>query len=112
MKNLFKIMKERNISAYKLSADTHISQGNIGDWRHGRSSPTIPTLLKLSEYLNVSVDYLIDNPTIDKQRNSNEMISYISRKAKLSDDIVKAVLLYETEYLESTDSPTGNEKLT
>ena len=59
--NLFKVLGEKNISIKQLSEDTHISQGNIRDWKSGRSTPKADTLLTLSRYLNVSIDYLLNN---------------------------------------------------
>lgn len=59
--NLFNLMKEKNITIQKLSNETGISQGNISDWKSGKSCPTVPALLKLSKYLHISIDYLLDN---------------------------------------------------
>lgn len=68
--NLFKLMLEKNVSAKKLSDDTGISTGNISDWKSGRSAPTFEKITLLSDYFQVSADYLLgktDEPKpIDK----------------------------------------------
>lgn len=65
--NLFFIIKEKGLSASKVSDDTGISTGNISDWKKGRSMPTAAKLDILANYLDCSVDYLLgrtDNPTV------------------------------------------------
>lgn len=57
---LFDIMAERKITQKQLSQATGISQGNISDWKNGRSSPKLDALLKISAYLNISVKDLAD----------------------------------------------------
>lgn len=72
MKNdhIFSLMAEKNITATELSEKTGISTGNISDWKSGRSSPKIDALIKISEVLDVSVDYLLgkeETKTLDEQ---------------------------------------------
>ena len=55
---IFEIMKERELTAYRVSKDTGISQASLADWRKGRSKPKIDKLQKLSEYFGVSISYL------------------------------------------------------
>lgn len=55
---IFEIMKEKELTAYRVSKDTGISQASLADWRKGRSKPKIDKLKKLSEYFGVSIQYL------------------------------------------------------
>ena len=57
---LFELMAKKSLTLKKLSDDTNISIGNIGDWKSGKSSPSIKALKKLSEYFKVSVECLIE----------------------------------------------------
>ena len=107
MKNMFKLMKSRKITAYKLSADTKYSQGNICDWKHNRSVPNVSTLLKLSEYFGVSIDYLLDNPVTEQRRNSDDLLSYICGKTGLEKESVRDVLNCESEYINNGSFPSG-----
>ena len=52
------ILKERNISWYRVVKDTKISDSNMRDWRRG-CSPLLPRLIELANYFNISIDYLI-----------------------------------------------------
>lgn len=64
-KIIFDIMKERGLTAYRVSKDTRISTGNFSDWKNGKAKPSARALEKLADYFDVPVDYLlgkIDNP--------------------------------------------------
>ena len=68
---LFELMEQHNITQKKLSADLGISQGNISDWKSGRSSPSMDKLVKLADYFNVSTDYLVGKINIKNKSASN-----------------------------------------
>ena len=74
--NLFFIIKEKGLSASKVSDDTGISTGNISDWKKGRSMPTAAKLDILANYLDCSVDYLLgrtDRPEISQNYSNNSI---------------------------------------
>ena len=80
---LFKIMEERKISAKKLSDDTGISTGNISDWKSGRSMPSGAKLQILSEYFDVSTDYLLGREEPIRQNQSdNTPLAGLSENAR------------------------------
>ena len=63
------ILQEKKISSYKLTKDTGISNGLISDWKKGKRTPASENLIKLADYLDLSVDYLLgrtDNPDSHK----------------------------------------------
>jgi len=63
------LLQQKNITPYKIAKDTGISQGLMNNYKNGVKSPTFDNLLKIANYLNVSVDFLLgrtDNPEINK----------------------------------------------
>lgn len=52
-------MKNKNLTSKSLSQAINISEGNISDWKSGRSMPSADKLIILSEYFDCSVDYLL-----------------------------------------------------
>lgn len=65
------ILQSKNITAYKLSQETGITQGMISYWKKGDRLPSAECLVVLADYFGVSVDYLlgnIDNPSPDGQK--------------------------------------------
>lgn len=65
---VFEIMKERGITAKKLADAVGVSQGNVSDWKSGRSAPTAAVMVKIADYLGVTSDYLLG------RENSAEML--------------------------------------
>lgn len=75
IKNVFILMNKWNITAKQLSCATGISQGNISDWKSGKSKPQTEALLKLSHYFKVPVDFFLDNTSAFLSENfiANEL---------------------------------------
>ena len=56
---LLELRKEKNISQAKLAKDINVSLSVVCYWETDRSEPTAPNLVKLADYFEVSVDYLL-----------------------------------------------------
>lgn len=65
-KRFLQLLKEKNITAYKVSKDTKISQATFSHWKSGRNLPKVDKLQKIADYFNVSLDWLLGN-TDDKE---------------------------------------------
>ncbi len=65
---ILNIMKERNITAYRMSRETGISDSLFSKWREKPSSRVSSGFLVLiADYLDCSVDYLLgrtDDPKL------------------------------------------------
>lgn len=90
MNNLKNIREKRNINQLKLAMELEISQEAISKYETNRAMPSSNILIKLANYFNCSVDYLLDrtnNPKMntDTASNENEEIeNLIFRFKKLS----------------------------
>lgn len=65
---LKELRKSKGISQLKLAMDINTSQNTISRYENGEREPGINELIKLADYFNVSVDYLLertDNPKIN-----------------------------------------------
>ena len=65
-----KILREkRNISQLKLAMDLDLNQNAISRYESGAREADYKTLVRLADYFNVSVDYLLertDDPTMHR----------------------------------------------
>ncbi len=64
-----KIIQTNNLTAYRIAKDTGISQGLMAEYHKGDKIPTVNNLVKIADYLNCSVDYLLgrtDNPEVNR----------------------------------------------
>lgn len=59
MKGLKKIRKERRLTQLKVAMDLNISREALSHYENGKREPSIDMLIKMSEYFNVSIDFLI-----------------------------------------------------
>ncbi|MDH6367165.1 MULTISPECIES: XRE family transcriptional regulator [unclassified Breznakia] len=67
---LFKrIIDEKDITAYRVSKDTGISNAVLSDWKLGRSTPKQDKMIILAEYLGVTVNYLMGIETPKQSPN-------------------------------------------
>lgn len=75
MENLRKIREKRNINQLKIAMDIGITQESISKYENGNAFPSKDVLIKLADYLNCSIDYLLgrtDNPNVNKDSNNTK----------------------------------------
>lgn len=58
-KNIFRLMDNKGVSAYKLSKETGISESVISRWRSGEQSPSVSSLVKVAHYFQCGVSELM-----------------------------------------------------
>ena len=66
---LKELRKSRGISQLRLATQLHTTQNTISRYETGEREPGIDELIKIADYFNVSVDYLIgrtENPHLFK----------------------------------------------
>ena len=56
---LKELRKERNISQLKLALDLNMNQNTISRYENLEREADYKTLIKLADYFNVSLDYLL-----------------------------------------------------
>lgn len=56
---LKEIRKKKHLSQQKVAMDLSISREALSYYENGKREPSISMLIKMSEYFNVSIDYLI-----------------------------------------------------
>lgn len=62
-------IQKKNISSYRVAKGTGIDPGTMIQYKNGNRVPTIENLIKIADYLDVSIDYLVgrtDKPEINK----------------------------------------------
>lgn len=67
MQGLREIRKKKKYNQLKVAMDLSISRESISLYETGKRSPDIDMLVRLSEYFNVSIDYLITGKEFKKR---------------------------------------------
>lgn len=65
VENLKKLRNKKGISQQKLADAIGVSQQSINKYENHKIEPDIQTLMKLADYFETSVDYLIGHSDID-----------------------------------------------
>lgn len=66
IEKILRLLKETNKSENSLEKEIGLAQGSIKNWRNAKSKPSTDAIVKISQYFNVSTDYLLgktDDPT-------------------------------------------------
>ncbi len=61
------IRKQKKFSQLKVAMDLSISREALSYYENGKRSPDVTMLIRLSEYFNVSIDYLITGKDFEKR---------------------------------------------
>ena len=64
---LKKIGKQNKLNQLKVALDLKISREVLSHYENGKRSPDLQMLRKLSEYFDVSIDYLVNGREFDKK---------------------------------------------
>jgi repressor LexA len=100
------LLKENNMTAYRLAKDTQINTATFSEWKKGTYTPKADKLQKIADYFNVSLDWLLGNTdirTVISKHNdeapiqSPEVIQLIKSVEKLTPEQIK----YLTNFIDS-----------
>ena len=67
MVGLREIRKKRKINQLKLATDLSISRESISYYENGKREPSLDLLVKLSDYFDVDINYLITGKEFKKK---------------------------------------------
>lgn len=98
-----KLLDEKGLKNADVSRATGVSNMTLSDWKRGKTNPKTETMQKLADYLEVSVDYLVNGKdkeiSLQEQsdlwisiRNDKELLNALEKYIKLSDKKKKHVL--------------------
>lgn len=61
------IRKQKNLNQLKVALDLNISREALSHYENGKRSPDIDMLRRLSEYFDVSIDFLVNGREFNKK---------------------------------------------
>lgn len=67
MVGLKKIRKTRNLNQQKVAMDLNISRECLSYYENGKREPSLDLLVAMSDYFNVSINYLITGEEFRKK---------------------------------------------
>ena len=67
MKGLKIKKKKKNLNQQKVAIDLNISREALSHYENGKREPSLDMLIKMSDYFNVSIDFLITGKEFKKR---------------------------------------------
>ena len=67
MIGLKNIRKIKNLNQQKVALDLNLSREALSHYENGKREPSLNTLLLMSNYFNVSINYLITGKEFEKR---------------------------------------------
>ena len=61
------IRKQRKLNQLKVAMDLNISREALSYYENGKREPSLALLVKMSDYFNVSINYLITGEEFQKK---------------------------------------------
>ncbi len=61
------IRKQKNLNQLKVALDLNISREALSHYENGKRNPDVQMLRRLSEYFDVSIDFLINGKEYTKR---------------------------------------------
>lgn len=67
MVGLREIRRKKKLNQQRVAFDLNITREALSHYENGRRDPSLVMLVKMSEYFNVSIDYLITGHEFEKK---------------------------------------------
>ena len=61
------VRKQKRLNQLKVALDLNITREALSHYENGKRNPDIQMLRKMSEYFNVSIDFLVNGQEFEKK---------------------------------------------
>lgn len=68
--NFFRVIEDSGEAGYSVAKSTNIPKSSFTKWRMEHTKPSFDALLKIADYLNVSLDYLVGRDPVPNNNKS------------------------------------------
>lgn len=77
------LLQKFNVTSYKISKETGVTQTTLSNWKNGKSTPSTSNMQKIADYFNVSIDYLMNG----EENEDSEKYYLNDETAKVAQEI-------------------------
>ncbi|MFT4145192.1 MAG: helix-turn-helix transcriptional regulator [Mobilitalea sp.] len=88
-----KLRKEKGLSQEQLANQLEVSRQAISKWELGESFPDINKVVLISEYFQVTTDYLIKDYSSDEEQSVRAGRDYTSNNTAINNTAMKNIIL-------------------
>lgn len=105
---IFELINSKGMSVNSFAVDCKINTMLFSHWKKGRQKPSIDALIKIADYFNVSIDYLVGRESLSTEKetnNSNKAVnSTLLHRIENLDELQQAKVLAYIDGLQDTKS--------
>lgn len=106
LERILELAKKNNMSANKLLVECKLPSNAISYWKQGIKKPGIDALIKIADYFNVSIDYLVGRESQTNKletNNSNKAVSStLLNRIESLDELQQAKVMAYIDGLQDT----------
>ncbi len=97
LQRISSLMSKNNITPNRLLVSCNVQSNAYTKWKSGIAKPSLDALIKIANYFNVSLDYLVgrtinENSTISNNATINPIFNRISQLSELQQIQVMAYI--------------------
>lgn len=96
---LKELRKEAHLTQIELAKRLGIGQSSYADWERGKKNPTQENLIKIAQFFNVPLDYLVGNSDKKDELDNIELLFRMNSKG-LTDEEKKIFKKELIEFME------------
>ncbi|MER1249811.1 helix-turn-helix domain-containing protein [Bacillus sp. C10(2022)] len=111
-KKLIALRKSKKLTQEEMASKIGVHRGTYANYERGNRQPDYETLIKIADFFEVSIDYLLRKETQEKTINEeakkilNDPKTFIAaRDGEVTDEILQAALEIITEQLKNKRKP-------
>ena len=106
---IYDLIKTRNTNANRVTKGCGLNSNIFTFWKNGRQKPSLDALIKIANYFNVSLDYLVGLKTLSEQDTlNNATINSILNRISQLDELQKIQVMAYIDGLQGVKSHTTN----
>lgn len=72
---ILELAKQKGVTANKVAVECKFTATAMSDWKKGKSQPSVNALMKIADYFDVSIDFLVgrtEQPYLVVAPNTND----------------------------------------
>lgn len=77
--------QELHLTQQAVAEKLHVTRQTVSNWETGKNYPDVPTLIELSEYYDLSLDYLL--------KGDSQMIKQLKKESRLRQTLQAGIFL-------------------
>lgn len=73
---ILSLIEDSKMTDSAFCRELSLGNGSVGKWRSGRQKPSLDAVIKISQYFNVSLDYLVFGASSCPENNPQHSAGY------------------------------------